>query len=97
MEVTIDMGTVQTVHGFTCLPVDNIFDFCTNLYAYRLEVSADGETYVTAAEGKFDNLRNNPLLQVVEFGREYAARYIRFTAVSGFETQRVGIGKISLL
>ena len=97
LEVTIDLGMVRTVHGFTYLPVDDIFDFCTNLYAYRLQVSADGKTYVTAAEGEFDNLRNNPLLQVVEFTKEYPVRCFRFAAVSGFETGRVGIGKISLL
>ena len=97
LEVTVDLGQSETVRGFAYRPVDDIFDFSANVYAYALYLSADGETFFLADRGVFDNLRNNPVLQVRDFGRSYTARAFRLVAESGFDARRVSLGKLSLL
>ena len=78
--ITVDMGAVHRIAGFTYLPrqdgnpngtIDN----------YRFETSADGVTWTTnIVSGRFANIRNNPSLQIVDFA-PVTARFFRLTAL----------------
>lgn len=79
-QLTVDMGGLQRIAGFTYLPrqdgkVDGIVE------TYRFETSADGHNWTTAVDsGRFENIRNNPELQEVAFA-PVNARFFRFTAL----------------
>jgi alpha-L-fucosidase len=45
-------------------------------------VSADGKTWISAKQGEFSNIRNNPVFQEVFFEKIQSARFIRFTSLS---------------
>jgi len=78
--LTVDMGHSLEIGGFAYLPrqdrnsggvVDN----------YKFETSTDGQSWTTAIDqGRFGNIRNNPVVQEVSF-KAVSARYFRFTAV----------------
>lgn len=78
--LTVDMGRELPVAGFSYLPrqdrnASGVVD------SYRFETSADGQNWTAAVDqGRFGNMRNNPVLQEVAF-KEVAARYFRFTAL----------------
>ena len=78
--ITVDMGAVHRIAGFTYLPrqdgnpngtIDN----------YRFETSADGVSWTTnIVSGRFANIQNNPSLQIVDFA-PVTARFFRLTAL----------------
>ena len=78
--LTVDMGRELQIGGFSYLPrpernAAGVVD------TYRLEISADGKNWnVVTDQGRFGNIRNNPVLQEVTFA-PVAARYFRFTAL----------------
>ena len=80
LSLTVDMQRVEDLGGFSYLPrqdkrPDGIVE------TYRFETSLDGRIWKTAvAEGRFDNIRNNPMLQEVRFA-PVRARFFRFTAL----------------
>jgi alpha-L-fucosidase len=52
---------------------------------YRFETSPDGLNWTTnVVEGRFGNIRNNPVLQEVTFA-PVTARFFRFTALKGVD------------
>ena len=65
--LTVDMGTVHRIAGFTYLPrQDGSLDGVVE--SYRFETSVDGRHWTTnVAVGRFGNIRNNPALQEVPF------------------------------
>ena len=65
---------------------------------YRFETSPDGKTWTTAIDqGRFDNIRNNPILQEVRFAA-VSARYFRFTALKVVDDQdMVSIAELGAL
>jgi alpha-L-fucosidase len=81
-QITVDMGSVRRIAGFTYLPRedgshDGIVEF------YRFETSADGHDWTTEIDsGRFGNIQNNPELQEVPFA-PVSARFFRFTALKG--------------
>ena len=78
--ITIDMGKVHRIAGFTYLPRQDGNPNGT-VENYRFETSADGATWTTnIASGTFANIRNNPSLQKVGFA-PVNARFFRFTAL----------------
>lgn len=83
--VTINFGEPLTLKGFTYLPRQSnsrggIVD------RYRVEVSRDGNTWVKAAEGEFDDIKSDTVRQKVPFGRSYdAVRFMRFTSLHSIE------------
>jgi alpha-L-fucosidase len=78
--LTVDMGREIQIGGFAYLPrpernAPGLVD------SYRLEISTDGKQWKTVVdEGRFANIRNNPVLQEVTFPPA-AARFFRFTAL----------------
>jgi len=89
--LTVDMKRRQELGGFFYLPrqdrrPDGIVEH------YRFETSLDGKSWTSAvAEGRFDNIRNNPMLQEVRFAPR-SARYLRFTALKEID----GLDEVSV-
>jgi alpha-L-fucosidase len=78
--ITIDMGAVRRIGGFTYLPRQDGNPNGT-VETYRFETSTDGVNWTTnIASGTFANIKNNPSLQQVTFD-PVDARYFRFTAL----------------
>ena len=79
--ITVDMQVARDVGGVYYLPRK---DGVTNGIAetFQLETSLDGMNWQTAIEnGRFDNIRNNPILQEMRFSSR-KARYFRFTVMT---------------
>jgi len=82
-QITVDMGTVQRIAGFTYLPRK---DGSHNgvVESYRFETSLNGHDWTTNVDsGRFGNIQNNPEIQEVPFA-PVSARFFRFTALKGF-------------
>jgi alpha-L-fucosidase len=95
--VTVDMKRIEKLGGFSYLPrqdkrPDGIVE------SYRFETSVDGKIWKTAvAEGRFDNIRNNPMLQEVRFA-PVRARYFRFTALKELDGRtKVSMAELGVL
>jgi alpha-L-fucosidase len=89
--VVVDMGSTRTIRGLTYLPRQ---DGATEgmVDQFRLETSIDGINWTTSIDqGRFGNIRNNPILQEHAF-TPVAARYLRFTALADVE----GIARMSI-
>jgi alpha-L-fucosidase len=86
-EITVDMGSVHRVFGFTYLPRQD-HDLSGLIEEYRFETSTDGKNWrIAVASGHFENIRNNPELQKVFFPVA-DFRFFRLTALH--DTQNVG-------
>ena len=95
--VVVDMKRSHELGGFSYLPrQDKLQDGVVE--SYRFETSLDGKTWTTAiAEGRFDNIRNNPILQEVRFST-VSARYFRFTALKTVDGQdKLSIAELGAL
>ena len=84
--ITINLGEELNLKGFTYLPRrDNRGG---TLEQYKLELSRDGKEWVTASEGQFDNIRNDPTLREVRFGKTFPrVRYLRLTGLQSVENK----------
>ena len=95
-EITIDMGTVLTINGFTYLPqqVGHNLNLISN---YEFYTSTDNVTWKLQSQGEFSNIKHNPIEQVKTF-KKTKARYIRFVATSGVaKTSTVSISEINVI
>jgi alpha-L-fucosidase len=84
-QLTIDMGSVHRIAGFTYLPRQ---DGSHNgvVEDYRFETSVDGHDWTKNVDsGSFGNIQNNPELQEVPFA-PVNARFFRFTALKELGT-----------
>jgi alpha-L-fucosidase len=84
--LTVDLGPSLRIGGLCYVPVpprgrgrgDNGGGV---IETYRFETSEDGKSWTTNVnEGRFGNIRNNPIAQEVPFA-PVTARYFRFTAL----------------
>ena len=94
-QITVDMGRVERIAGFTYLPrQDRVRDGIVQ--TYRFETSVDGTNWTTDVDpGRFDNVRNNPMVQDVPFA-PVNARFFRFTALHSTNGQ-ASAAEISVL
>ena len=95
--LTVDMGRELRIGGFSYLPRQDK-DLTGVVQDYTFETSVDGTTWTTnIGASRFDNIRNNPVLQEVRFA-EVTARYFRFTAFKDVNgTGRASAAEISVL
>ncbi|MEP6928807.1 MAG: alpha-L-fucosidase [Flavobacterium sp.] len=94
-EITIDMGAVLKIKGFTYIPqqVGNNLNLISN---YEFYTSADNIKWTKQSEGEFSNIKNNPIEQFKVF-KEVNTRYLRFVAVSAVgKGQSVSIAEINV-
>ena len=94
-QITVDMGAVQQIAGFSYLPrQDGVREAIVQ--GYRFETSTDGVSWKMDVDaGRFANVRNNPVVQEIPF-EAVAARYFRFTALQSSDT-RASAAEISVL
>jgi len=78
-EVVLDMGREMDVAAFTFLPRDGgSYDGTPDQYAFHL--SADGQEWQVAAEGEWDDVRENFGMHTVDLPEPVKGRYLRFVA-----------------
>ncbi|MWB93310.1 alpha-L-fucosidase [Flavobacterium sp. GA093] len=84
--VTIDMGDVLKIKGFTYMPqqIGNNLNLIAN---YDFFTSTDNIKWIKQSEGEFSNIKNNPIEQIKLF-ETVQARFLRFVA-----KEAVGNGK----
>jgi alpha-L-fucosidase len=79
IELVIDLGGEQNLSGFKYLPDQNRWP-CAMITNYQFYVSNNNTAWNLVSEGEFSNIRNNPLLQIIEFS-PVQARYIKFKTI----------------
>lgn len=85
--MTIDFGESLNLLGFTYLPRrgserGGILD------QFRVEVSRDGSRWIEAAEGRFDNIANDPSQRDIRFAKPASGvRYLRFSGLHSIENK----------
>ncbi len=79
--LTVDLGEVVSITGFTYLPRQDRWDGGIVVRA-RFEVSLDGKDWNRVVQdARFDNILNSRSLQVVRLENPASARFFRFTAL----------------
>ena len=78
-ELTVDLGEVITIHGFTYLPPQNRY-MSGVIERFVFQSSLDGRTWTDRALGEFSNIYNNPIEQTIRFDG-VDARYIRLRSL----------------
>jgi alpha-L-fucosidase len=79
---SIDLGETLTLQGFTYTPRQ---DGSSNgiIYRYNFYISTNGKNWQKAiSNASFDNIKNNPVKQVVKFDHSYKAKFIRLEAIA---------------
>src|SRR5690606_18729433 len=91
--ITIDMGQLQAINGFSYLPRQD-GEPTGHVSRYTFATSSDGTTWNAVVNGEFSNIVNNPIAQYVYFDNEVQARYFRFTveAVANATGNRAKVG-----
>lgn len=79
-ELQVDLGESLLLKGFTYVPRrDNLNS--GNIQEYAFYVSEDGKNWgPAAAQGAFDNIRNNPVKQTIRFKQPVKGRFIKLVA-----------------
>lgn len=95
-EVSIDMGTVLKIAGFTYVP-QQVGNNLNLISKYEFYTSLDNVKWTLQSEGEFSNIKNNPIEQIKPFA-ETKARYLRFVAKSAEgKGQTVSISEINVV
>lgn len=85
---TVDMGKVLDVSGFTYTP-STAEEQDGNIYRYNFMVSTDGRNWTNLIEnGVFGNIKNNPIMQQISFGKPHKARYIKLQSLQSADGNR---------
>lgn len=78
-EIVIDLGQSIPIHGFTYLPRQDSARGRNCADHYRIYLGDDSSKLDTpVSEGRFENIANNPIEQVIRFGQPITARYLKF-------------------
>lgn len=102
--MTLDLGEVKTLTGFTYAPIYKGEGGC--IVTYDLEASIDGTSWTKVYEDKmFENIINNPTVRDVLFESPLKAKALRLTPVrveisagaAGQEHDTYGVSEFSVL
>ena len=94
--LTVDMGGELRIGGLCYLPRQDR-DLTGVVESFRFETSANGTDWATESEGRFANIKNNPVVQEVPFA-SVTARFFRFTALKEVNgNSAVSAAEISVL
>jgi alpha-L-fucosidase len=94
--LTIDLGESHDLAALTVLPRQDGSAHAM-VDRYRLEWSADGNTWSKPLEGEFSNLKANPVEQRIGLPAGTKARHLRFTALRVIEKNNVTIAEIGVI
>ncbi len=94
--ITVDLGKPRQLNKFSYLPrQDGKTQGMTHKYLF--EISADGKTWTTAAEGEFSNLRANPIEQTVKLNNAGSpVRFFRFTGKGAVDGSGASAAEINV-
>ena len=82
-ELCIDLGAEVTATAFGYLPRQQARNAAGIVERYEVFLSSDQSNWSEpAAAGRFDNIQNNPIQQIVEFAEPKTGRYLRFLAAA---------------
>lgn len=97
VEITIDLGATYSVGGFQYLPDQGRWP-CQHIVKYQLSVSLDNIKWEKVSEGEFANIRNNPLVQEINFDA-IKVRYVRLMTIANTEgvSNQAGCSEIDVL
>lgn len=90
----VDMKKTVEVASFSYLPRQDGKTYGMT-DQYKLDLSTDGESWKTAAEGEFSNLRANPVELKVNF-KPQKARYFRFVSRRALDGKASSVAEITL-
>lgn len=94
--LTIDLGNMYKLKGFTYLPPQARWAYGT-ITQYEFYVSSDNEKWELKAKGEFSNVKNNPILQEINF-TSIQARYIKLVALDQTDnTKAAGFAEIGIM
>jgi alpha-L-fucosidase len=94
-EFAVDLGATLKLKGFIYLPrQDHTAHGMVDQYTFQ--VSTDGQTWKTVAEGEFGNLRANPVEQAIAF-EPVSARYFKFIARHALEKNHAVVAEIGVI
>jgi alpha-L-fucosidase len=94
-ELTVDLGEVITLYGFTYLPPQNRY-MRGVINRYVFQSSMDGRNWTDRAMGEFSNIYNNPIGQTVRFDR-VEARYIRLKALGTTDELKASFAELGVI
>ena len=95
-EVSIDMGAILKITGFTYVP-QQVGNNLNLISKYEFYTSLDNVKWTLQSDGEFSNIKNNPIEQIKTFA-ETKARYLRFVAKSAEgKGQTVSISEINVV
>lgn len=94
-ELTVDLGEVITIHGFTYLPPQNRY-MRGVIFRYVFQSSMDGRNWTDRALGEFSNIYNNPIEQTVRFDG-VDARYIRLRALGTVDELKGSFAELGII
>ncbi|WP_137898948.1 alpha-L-fucosidase [Sphingomonas sp. 2SG] len=93
--VTLDLGTTQTVAGFSLTPWRHPDKVSAPPRNYRAETSTDGRTWTAAADGEFQNIAYALATQRIPFTTPRPLRYLRLTfAATAVPAEKLAIADI---
>lgn len=79
--LTVDLGQVYSIKGFTYRPDDSR----ESIFTYRFWLSENGTDWTEVSQGEFSNIKNNPIAQRVSIEEPIDARYIQLETLSGVD------------
>lgn len=95
-DLVLDLGQQHKINGFEYLPDQNRYGSGI-VSKYRFKVSKDGIKWRTVAEGSFDNIKNNPIMQTISF-KTIKGRYISFSPLATIKDGEVAkVAEIDVL
>lgn len=93
--ITVDMGQVYPIQGFTYLPMQNRY-MSGVIKLYRFEVSVDGSRWEVVAEGEFGNIANSPIEQRINF-ETVEARFFRLASRETLDGNPASFAEVGIL
>lgn len=94
--VTIDLAKEHTLKGFSYLPPQARWAYGTVSH-YEFYISSDAKKWNLVSQGEFSNVKNNPILQEIEF-TPVKARYVKFVALEQTDTSNAaGFSEIGII
>lgn len=96
--ITIDLGEQLALKGFTYTPRAD-HNKSGTIFKYAFYVSPDGRSWEKVkTSGEFSNIKNNPVMQDVHFGKSYRARYIKLESRAGVYNEAwVSVGEVGII
>jgi len=92
--ITIDMGKEMTITSFSYLPRQKETGGIVKNYEWQ--TSTDNETWATASEGEFSNIKSNPIEQNITLKAPVKARYFKFIGKTSVDGNYISVAELGI-